>query len=240
MAKNVVWVAGTAFALCCIASGAWAEESQVDYDTQTGYIRAVRPVEQSSTASPSADAPGQSRRGSASPSPAIPGSQGQGGTRAQGGPQAQVTTASTSDGTLVVQHGQGAAPDPVRSKVDLRSLTVVANDQIHPEISSVVLRAGSTDTVAVPVMKCSSQGDCLTTDSSQIWVGLVPVVNGEIALPGTRLGGTRPNGRILRMPRGFQQGRATITLRAAPTAGEDVLVITQPGLEPRFVRVMYE
>lgn len=193
-----------------------ADQSTVDYDTQTGYIRTVRPAQVQQQEQVASQA---------------------GRQRAAAAPAAPVVQ---TPGTLTITHSTGQSPDPVRQKVDLRTMTLVANDQIHPSADVLVLRAGSGETTSVSIMKCSADSVCMIGDTSPLWVGLVPVVDGSPALPGTQNGGTPPHGRILSMPRGIQAGHCTVVIKASDQTGEDMLVITQPGLEPMFVQVKYE
>lgn len=211
-----------AAAIGFLAPAAHADQSQVDYDTQTGYILAVGPVQTEQVTPAATPAPPGRRAGAA---------------RAASGSAPQASIAS---GSITVQHAPGAAPIPDRDKVDLQSLTVIPNDRIRPEVETVVLRAGSGETATISLMKCAATGGCITSDSSAFFVGLVPVVNGELALPGTRHSGARPGGRVVEMPRAFQSGRAVITVRAAAAPGQDVIVLRQPGLEARYIWVKYE
>lgn len=197
------------------------------------------------SASPSTQAPGRSRTSTASTSQAttseLQAASSVGAvteTLATLPPSLPTTTLDTD--LLVLDLPQGQELDPLAYKVDVQTLNLVPNDRITVSAESVVLRAGTSDTAELLITKTDAAGVPLTGDASVVWVGLVPVVNGGIALPGTPLAGTPPYGRLLLRPRAFANGVCRIVLQAAPTPGNDMIVITQPGLEPEFVQVFFE
>ncbi len=113
-------------------------------------------------------------------------------------------------------------------------------DRIVPEEASLTLQSGTSATRSLRVIKTDNAGRQIQNDASAIQGGLVPVIDGKPALPGTPASGTQPHGRLVQFPSHFRDGTAEVILAPASTKSEDVLVLTQPGLAPVMVPIRYE
>lgn len=127
--------------------------------------------------------------------------------------------------------------DPVRLKVDTATRLLIPNDYISIVWDSTPLVAGSGETRAIEIVKRRASGHVLEGETSSVWIALHAVEEGRVVLEPQ---GPRSIGTLDVCPRDFIRGRCRAVVRAGDRAGEDMLLVAQPGLEPRWVRIIFE